>query len=159
MSRLVITIGEGATRCCAEDHEFVVPTGAGTLTLREIAGDPPRPEELTNAIGFVTDHLDDLVREMPEVVGLPVVLTGAEAEAIAAVEAGHTPTLPMRLERDVVEEVFRTLATEATPDRARNPGLAPELVGTVVAGCCIAVAVMRRLHLAEITIEAGAAGS
>jgi exopolyphosphatase/pppGpp-phosphohydrolase len=157
MSRLVIAIGDDLTRCRAADHEFLVPTGAATLASREIAGDPPRPEELTNAIGFVTDHLDDLVRERPDIVGLPVVLIGPEAEAIAAVEAGHTPTLPMRLERDVVEEVFRTLATEATPDRARNPGLAPELVGTVVAGCCIAVAVMRRLHLAEITIEAGTA--
>ena len=156
MSRLLVTIGAEDTRCSADDHEFSVPTGSRDLTSRELANDPPRPEELTNAIGFVTDHLDDLLREVPEAAGVPVVLTGPVAEAIAAVEVGHEPTLPMLLHRDAMEEVFRTLATEASADRAKNPGLPAALVDTVVAGCCIAVAVMRRLHLDEITIETGA---
>jgi hypothetical protein len=37
------------------------------LTETELHRDPPRPEELTNAIGLVTDFMDDLVREQPHV--------------------------------------------------------------------------------------------
>ena len=44
------------------------------------------------------------------------------------------------------------MATEAANDRAYNPGLPPEHVDTVVAACCIVLAVMRRLHLDRVTI-------
>ena len=36
-----------------------------SLTKSEFTSDPPRPEELTNAIGTVVDHLDDMLRVLP----------------------------------------------------------------------------------------------
>jgi exopolyphosphatase/guanosine-5'-triphosphate,3'-diphosphate pyrophosphatase len=126
----------------------------GTARSRDeiLHSDPPRPEELTNAIGVMADHLDDLLRERPEVVGARALLAGPVAREIAAVELGHDPVLPLTLSRDAVEDVFRTLATESRTERALNPGLRSEMVSTVVAGCCVAVAIMRRLHLDEIEV-------
>ena len=134
--------------------DFVAPIGDGSLTDQIIQSDPPRPEELTNAIGVMLDHLDDLLRERPDAAGLRTSLAGTVAREIAAVEVGHAPVLPLTLSRDAVEDVFRTLATESSVDRARNPGLSEDMVRTVVAGCCVTVAIMRRLHLDEIEVVA-----
>jgi exopolyphosphatase/guanosine-5'-triphosphate,3'-diphosphate pyrophosphatase len=155
MSSLRIEIGGDTTTFAIDEHEdFVAPVGDGSLTDDILHSDPPRPEELTNAIGVTVDHLDDLLRERPGVIGAPASLAGRVAREIAAVELGHDPTLPLTLSRDAVEDVFRTLATESRTDRALNPGLRAEMVRTVVAGCCVAVAIMRRLHLDEIEVVA-----
>jgi len=72
------------------------------------------------------------------------------------VEVGSTPSLPIELGREAIEEVFRTLATERLADRRHNPGLPATLVDTIVGAACIVVAVMRRLHLDTITITTSA---
>ncbi len=131
---------------------FGIPVGIDVLTAHHLESDPPRPEELTNAIGAVVDHLDDLVRIDPDVIGATTTVRGPEAEAIAAVEVGAAPTLPFALTREAAEDVFRTLATEGRADRALNPGLDPDLVDRAVAGCCVVVGVMRRLHLSVVTV-------
>jgi exopolyphosphatase/guanosine-5'-triphosphate,3'-diphosphate pyrophosphatase len=131
---------------------LVLPVGVHRLRERELFADPPRPEELTNAIGAVFDHFDDVVRLAPGIVGAIVEMSGAEATAIVAVEVGATATLPFHLSRDAAEEVFRTLATEPASDRAANPGLDAAMVDTIVAGCCAMVAVMRRLQLDEVVV-------
>jgi exopolyphosphatase/guanosine-5'-triphosphate,3'-diphosphate pyrophosphatase len=135
-----------------DDVTTELPVGITTLTERELQADPPRPEELTNAIGTVVDHLDDLVRDQPAIIGAAVEVEGDEARAIAAVEVGGAPALPFRLSREAAEDVFRTLATEGRHQRARNPGLDAALVPTIVAGCCAMVAVMRRLQLDTVTV-------
>lgn len=132
--------------------ELVLPVGVHRLRDDELHTDPPRPEELTNAIGAVVDHVDDVVRVAPTIVGASIEVSGAEATAIVAVEVGGAASLPFRLRRDVAEEVFRTLATEPARDRAANPGLDAAMVDTVVAGCCAMVAIMRRLHLDEVVV-------
>ena len=157
MTALRVEISEEATRFALDGSgapDFVAPVGDVSLTIDVIRSDPPRPEELTNAIGVMLDHLDDLLRERPELAGLPTVVTGAVAREIAAVELGYEPVLPLTLTRDAVEEVFRTLATETHVERAHNPGLSRDKVRTVVGGCCVAVAIMRRLHLDEIEVVA-----
>ena len=131
---------------------MVLPVGIATLADDLLTSDPPRPEELTNAIGAVFDHLDDVVRERPDVLDGEVDVGGPEVTAIAAVEVGGAAHLPFVLSRDAAEDVFRTLATESHRQRAHNPGLDPSLVRTVVAGCCAVVAVMRRLQLDEVTV-------
>jgi exopolyphosphatase/guanosine-5'-triphosphate,3'-diphosphate pyrophosphatase len=55
--------------------------------------------------------------------------------------------------RSDVEEVFRTLATEKLADRKHNPGLPADRADVIVGGCCVLVGIMRRLHLAEITVS------
>lgn len=132
---------------------FGVPFGVEQLRTQQLHTDPPRPEELTNAIGAVVDHLDDLVRQDPDVLGAAVTVRGPEAVAIAAVEVGGAPALPFVLDRAAAEEVFRTVATEPRGDRALNPGLETEMVDRIVASCCILVGVMRRLHLDAVTVE------
>jgi len=149
---LVVDVGATTTTCSIDGVDVVLPFGAAALTASALRADPPRPEELTNAIGVVVDHLDDLVRDVPAVAGAAVHVRGPEMVAIAAVEVGAAARLPFEIERDAVEEVFRTLATEAARDRRRNPGLDPEQVDTVVGGCCIAVALVRRLHLDRLTV-------
>jgi exopolyphosphatase/guanosine-5'-triphosphate,3'-diphosphate pyrophosphatase len=152
MSAVRVSFGRADTTAVLDDEQMVLPVGIDTLVERELITDPPRPEELTNAIGLVFDHFDDVVRLLPHVVGASVEMEGPEVRAMAAVEVGAVPSLPFVLTRDAAEDVFRTLATESHRQRAHNPGLDPLLVGTIVGGCCAVVAVMRRLHLDEVTV-------
>jgi exopolyphosphatase / guanosine-5'-triphosphate,3'-diphosphate pyrophosphatase len=59
----------------------------------------------------------------------------------------------MWLTRAAAEDVFRTLATEPAKDRAFNPGLHPDRVGTIVAGAAILVTVMRHFALDGIWVS------
>jgi exopolyphosphatase/guanosine-5'-triphosphate,3'-diphosphate pyrophosphatase len=59
----------------------------------------------------------------------------------------------MCLRRDAVEDVFRTLATEPLADRVFNPGLPRDRAEIIVGGCCVLVAVMRRLQISELIVS------
>jgi exopolyphosphatase/guanosine-5'-triphosphate,3'-diphosphate pyrophosphatase len=59
----------------------------------------------------------------------------------------------MALTRSAVEDVFRTLATESLADRLHNPGLPAQRADIIVGGCCVLVAVMRKLQLNSITVS------
>ena len=153
MNAVTVRLGDDATLVDLDGQRHVIPIGAVSLANSEFASDPPRPEELTNAIGTVVDHLDDMLRALPGAVDANEVgLTGEHAEVIAAVEFGGSPPLPFSLARAAAEDVFRTVATETATDRARNPGLPAEAVDTIVASCCIVVALMRHLHLDEVDV-------
>ncbi|MBI5088924.1 MAG: hypothetical protein HZB15_08730 [Actinobacteria bacterium] len=147
-----MSFGGHETSVVVDDETSVLAVGITTLIERELVSDPPRPEELTNAIAAVSDHLDDVVRWAPAIVGAAVEVVGDDARAIAAVEVGGEAPLPFELSRDAAEDVFRTLATETRTERAHNPGLPADLVGSIVAGCCAMVAVMRRLQLDSVTV-------
>jgi exopolyphosphatase/guanosine-5'-triphosphate,3'-diphosphate pyrophosphatase len=148
---IVVALAEGGPGSGEPGLDGRLPIGVVTLG-HTLASDPPRPEELTNAIGAVADHLDDLVRARPDLVGADVTLRAPEATAVVAVELGCPARLPFVLERAAAEDVFRTVATESRADRARNPGLDPLLVDRVVAGACAVVAVMRKLQLGTVTV-------
>ena len=75
----------------------------------------PSPQALTNAIGTVTDDVDNLLREQPAVFELGALdLTGDESWHLAVVERGTQPAEGVdRLRgRSDLEDLFRTLATE-----------------------------------------------
>jgi exopolyphosphatase/guanosine-5'-triphosphate,3'-diphosphate pyrophosphatase len=133
-----------------------LPVGQHTLSTQlepQSAGDPPRPEELTNAIGLVVDHLDDIDREIPASVACDgAVLTGHGVAELAAVEAGYPVGLPVVLSRAALEDIFRTLATETALERAANPGLPTEWVHPILAVASVAVAVVRGRDLGELTL-------
>ena len=153
MNAVTVRLGDDATLVDLDGQRHIIPIGAVSLANSEFASDPPRPEELTNAIGTVVDHLDDMLRALPGAVDANEVgLIGEHAEVIAAVEFGGSPPLPFSLARAAAEDVFRTVATETATDRARNPGLPAEAVDTIVASCCIVVALMRHLHLDEVGV-------
>jgi exopolyphosphatase/guanosine-5'-triphosphate,3'-diphosphate pyrophosphatase len=132
------------------------PVGPVTLLGGELAGvDPPRPAHLTNALGVVHDHFDDIIAQAPAVLATPsVVAVGVHAMSLARVEHGRTD-LPhdYRLGRAEADEVFRTLVAEPVAERRFNPGLAEQHVETIIGTMCIVLAIMRRLDLAVIGIR------
>jgi exopolyphosphatase/guanosine-5'-triphosphate,3'-diphosphate pyrophosphatase len=160
---LVIDIGGGSTEIMIGEkslqHTVSFPVGTVVLTESHLLHDPPRPEELTNAIGLVTDFMDDLIRDHPEVLSASrVVGVAGSIVTIAAVEIGlqefdATALQGARMTRENVEEVFRTLATETLADRKFNPGLPADRADVIVGGCCVLVGVMRKLRVSEIMVS------
>ncbi|HWL42326.1 MAG TPA: DUF501 domain-containing protein [Ilumatobacter sp.] len=150
--RLQVTLPSGATAG--------VPWGPANLTAAWLAKhDPPWAADLTNALGTITDHLDDVEREHPEWAQLTqVTIGGPAATALARLEVGHEhPEGSVEFTRQAAEEVFRLVATERAADRAANPGLPSHHVDTIVATCVIVVAVMRHRDLPAVTLLAGEA--
>jgi exopolyphosphatase / guanosine-5'-triphosphate,3'-diphosphate pyrophosphatase len=160
---LVIDIGGGSTEIMIGEktlqHAVSFPVGTVVLTESHLSHDPPRPEELTNAIGLVTDFMDDLIRDHPEVLNASrVVGVAGSIVTIAAVEIGlkefdATALHGARMTRENVEEVFRTLATETLANRKFNPGLPADRADVIVGGCCVLVGVMRKLRVSEIMVS------
>ena len=160
---LVVDIGGGSTEIMIGEkslqHTVSFPVGTVVLTESHLLHDPPRPEELTNAIGLVTDFMDDLIRDHPEVLNATrVVGVAGSIVTIAAVEIGlqefdATALHGARMTRENVEEVFRTLATETLADRKFNPGLPADRADVIVGGCCVLVGVMRKLRIPEIMVS------
>lgn len=153
MNALRITIAPRSLAFEIGGGRYTVPVGVAGLAAG-IGGDPPAPEDLSNAIGLVLDHLEDVERELPMAAfaeGLEVV--GEAASVVADVEVGGSASLPFVLGREAAEDVFRTLATEHAADRARNPGLPAEWLHDVLGACCALVAVMRHFRATEVLVH------
>lgn len=162
---LVVDIGGGSTEFAAGpgagqiDGALSVDVGCVRLSEQYLHRDPPAPEELAAAISVAEAHLDDVVREVPasREVSLMVGLAGT-VTTVAAVELGLSTydrdrIHHFRLTRAAVEDVFRTLATEARADRIHNPGLEEARADVIVGGCCVLVAVFRYFDLAECLVS------
>ncbi len=160
---MVVDIGGASTELTVgtTDVEGTVslPFGVVSLTESDLRHDPPRPEELSNAVSIVGDAVDNAVLEHP-LIGTATRVVGVAGTivTIAAVELGlatfdESRLHGMVLTRDAAEDVFRTLATERLTDRIHNPGLPRERADVIVAGCCLLVAIMRRLRLSDITVS------
>jgi hypothetical protein len=158
-ARLDVDIGPSSTVLAHAGRDIRIPVGPATLLADELVDpDPATPAQLTNAIGIVMDHVDDVMRDVPAVIDAhDVHVRGDEAWHLATVELGRPPSGPSHtVDRDDMEDVFRALATEPRAQRSHNPGLDPARVDTVLAACCIVVGVMRRLQLAAVTFDAPA---
>jgi hypothetical protein len=146
-------------RVLVHHHTETAPLGVTPRGLVEgglTSHDPPDPADLTNALGAVADALDAAVRERPAIVAaVRLGVRGYEGWHLAQVERGCAEPGPhVTIGRDELEDLFRTLATEGRDDRVHNPACDPLRVDTVVATCCIVLAVMRRLALAEAVFAA-----
>jgi exopolyphosphatase/pppGpp-phosphohydrolase len=134
----------------------VLPVGPCSLVDGPLDGaDPPPPANLTNALGLIHDHLDDLLIESPSIAAAPtIVITGRHAETLTCVEIG-TQECPDRyeLDRSAADEVFRTLVGECVADRRHNPGLPGDQVDTIIGTCCVVLGIMRRLDRASVVVE------
>ncbi len=166
---LVIDVGGGSTefslgsRRSGFERGFSADMGAAVLTDAYLASDPPAADELSAALSIVELHVDDVRREVPGLAdalssaGL-VVGVGGTLSTMAAVELGLPEYDRQRLhgfvlQRHAVEDVFRTLATESSEDRAFNPGLEADRVDLIVGGACVVVETMRQLDIAEIVVS------
>jgi exopolyphosphatase/guanosine-5'-triphosphate,3'-diphosphate pyrophosphatase len=160
---VVVDIGGGSTEFTIGVREpeltFSLPYGAVVTTESELAHDPPRPEELTNAIGAVEDDLEELTRAHPSLTADPLVVgVAGTIVTVAAVEIGLTSFEDAALHgfvlsKDAAEDVFRTLATERLEDRVFNPGLPRDRADIIVGGCCVLVGIMRRLRLDSLVVS------
>ena len=142
-------------------EDWMLPVGVVTLLDGPLElADRPNPEQLANALGAASDHLEDVLVESPMVgAATQLTITGPHADMIARVELGldHVPPGYMP-ERAAADEVFRTLVAEPRGERIHNPGLAADHVDSVVATCCIVLALMRRLNLQRVHIRAAEGG-
>lgn len=160
---LVLDIGGGST-------EFVVGTreaegtlscdvGCVRLSERWIEHDPPLPEELLACLSVMEAHIDDVVREVPEVlgartlVGLAGTVSTAAAVELGLVEYDRDAIHHFRISKAAVEDVFRTLATENRSERIANPGMEEDRADVIVAGLSILVKVMRQLDFDECLVS------
>lgn len=160
---LVIDIGGGSTEFVVGrgDHfeSRSVDLGCVRLTDQYVTVDPPAPEELHACISVTQAWIDDIVRDLPAVATASTVIgVAGTVTTVAAVEIGtdgwdEDAVHHFVLERDAVEDVFRTLATEPREDRVHNPGLDPERADVIVAGTAVLVAIMRGLDLDEILVS------
>jgi len=140
-----------------------IPAGPAALATAHFSADPPRPEDLTNAIGQISDALDDLLRVDPQAMHRDIIVDGPFAAILAALEVGGDPPNELTVDRDAAEDLFRTIATESRADRRLNPGLHLDRLpidididghlDSIVGAMCIVVAVMRGLHHASIVLR------
>lgn len=144
---VTLTVASRSTHAAVALDSMDLAVGIDTIAEQLGAADPPLPEDLTNAVGLMIDHLDDLIRAHPLALGLRVAIDGPLMATVAAVDAGHDVASPYSLSRAAAEDVFRTVATEASPARRLNPGLPPDRVAAIVPACCVVVAVIRALSL------------
>jgi exopolyphosphatase/pppGpp-phosphohydrolase len=139
--------------------EWSMPIGPLSLVENELErADRPAPAQLTNALGLVSDHFDDIILDAPIVASAPSALfTGPHSMTLARVELG-VMDIPddYTLRRSDADEVFRTLVAEPIEDRLANPGLDPAHVEAIIGTCCVVLAVIRRLDLQHVGIGAHA---
>ena len=160
---LVVDIGGGSTEFALGGDELTaslsVDMGCVRMTEKFLASDPPLPEELTNALSVVEQHLDDVAREVPgagdatRFVGLAGTVTTVAAVEIGLAEYSREAIHHFVLTRAAAEDVFRTLATESIEDRRHNPGLDPGRVDVIVGGCCVLVGIFRYFGFDECIVS------
>lgn len=161
---LVVDIGGGST-------EFVVGAGGEAtgvlsvdmgsvrLTEQHLHGDPPAPEELSNALAVVESHMEDVLRELPavrdarRVIGVAGTITTVAAVEIGLLTYDRDRIHHFSLTREAAEDVFRTLATERLADRIHNPGLERARADVIVGGCCVLVGILRHLDLPGLLVS------
>jgi exopolyphosphatase/guanosine-5'-triphosphate,3'-diphosphate pyrophosphatase len=160
---LVVDIGGGSTEFVLgtdTPHELVsIDVGCVRVTEQFLHGDPPEPEELSNAVAVVRDHLADVERAIPgaadaaTLVGLAGTVTTVAAVEMGLLEYDRDKIHHFRLAKTAAEDVFRTLATETAAARAHNPGLEPGRVDVIVGGALVLVTVLRVLGFDEVLVS------
>lgn len=160
---LVVDIGGGSTEFALGGDELEsslsVDMGCVRMTEKHLEHDPPLPEELTNCLAEVEQHLDDVAREVPgagsadRFIGLAGTVTTVAAVELGLLEYDRDAIHHFVLTRDAAEDVFRTLATESIDDRRHNPGLDPGRVDVIVGGCCVLVGIFRYFGFEECIVS------
>jgi exopolyphosphatase/guanosine-5'-triphosphate,3'-diphosphate pyrophosphatase len=129
------------------------------LSETYLQSDPPAPEELHACIAVSTEHIKDVVRQLPGVVdaktfvGLAGTVTTVAAVEIGLAEYDRDAIHHFVLTHAAAEDVFRTLATESRADRIHNPGLEEARADVIVGGCCVLVSIFRELAFDECLVS------
>jgi exopolyphosphatase/guanosine-5'-triphosphate,3'-diphosphate pyrophosphatase len=160
---LVVDIGGGSTEFVVGVEEpaaaISIDVGCVRVTEQFLHADPPAPEELSNAVSVVRDHLADVEREIPSIsdaqtlVGLAGTITTVAAIELGLTEYDRDAIHHFRLGRAATEDVFRTLALEPVEQRRHNPGLDPGRVDVIVGGIVVLVAILRAFDVDEVLVS------
>lgn len=160
---LVVDIGGGSTELVvgstSAEAGKSLQIGCVRITEQFLHSDPPQPEELANAVGYVRDELEELRRELPSLDGGRVMVgLAGTVSAVAAIEQGlaeydRDKIHHFTLTKAAAEDVFRTVATEKLSDRVHNPGLERERADVIVGGAIVLVAVMRVFGFRECLVS------
>ena len=163
---LVVDIGGGSTEFAVgaggggpPDGVISVDVGCVRVTEKFLHRDPPAPEELSQALSVVRDHLDDVARELPASTEAPTLVgLAGTVTTVAAIELGLPAYDRDRihhfvLTRQAAEDVFRTLATEPRAVRVHNPGLEEARADVIVGGAAVLVAIMRFFERNECLVS------
>ncbi len=160
---LVLDIGGGSTEfvygTTEPEASISLPMGCVRTTEQYLESDPPAPEELSNALSIVRDELTDVARALPHVekartlIGLAGTVTTVAAVELGVADYDREAIHHVRLTRDAVEDVFRTLATENAEQRRTNPGLEEGRVDVIVGGTLVLVAVLRTFGFEEMLVS------
>ena len=165
---LVVDIGGGSTEFAVGGgpDSRLEPTGVVSIdvgcvrvTERFLQSDPPRPEELSQALSVVRDHLDDVRRELPASTTQP------------ASSAWPAPSRPWPRSRSACPPTTRSDPPlrpdpgsgrgrlpdlghrDAASDRIHNPGLEEARADVIVGGCVVLVAIMRHFEFDECLVS------
>ena len=160
---LVFDIGGGSTEFAVGSTrmEGGISTDMGSVRFTEkyVESDPPLPEELVACLSVAEAHLDDVVREVPivmgarQLVGLAGTVSTAAAVEIGLAEYDRDQIHHFRLTREAIEDVYRTLVTESREDRRFNPGLEEGRVDTIVGGMCILARIVRYFDATDVLVS------
>jgi exopolyphosphatase/guanosine-5'-triphosphate,3'-diphosphate pyrophosphatase len=160
---LVFDVGGGSTEFIAGNDTpgalCSLDIGCVRLTEQYLHSDPPTPEELSQAVTVVRDHLADVDRLVPGAASARTLVgTAGTVWTLAAIELGVDASEShridhFRLTRAAAEDVFRTLATESLAQRRHNPGLEPGRVDVIVGGAIVVVSVMRHWAFDELIVS------
>lgn len=160
---LVCDIGGGSTELSWGGGEMrstiSLDVGSVRLTEKYLHRDPPHPEELVACLSVTELWFDDVARLHPEMstigtcIGVAGTFTTAAAVEIGLADYDREAIHHFRLTRPAAEDVFRTVATETTAERAENPGLPAARADIIVGGMCVLVKLMRYFDLNEVLIS------
>lgn len=129
---------------CHDDATTVLDTTINSLNTWLGATDPTEPADLANAIGVLTDELDELLRQRPELAGKRLALSGDDITSFARLEAGRADiACPVSISREQAEDVFRLLASERLDERADHPGVDTDFGARSLAVACAVVSLLR----------------
>ena len=160
---LVFDIGGGSTEfaigSARMEGGFSTDMGSVRFSEKYVESDPPLPEELLACLSVAEAHIDDVVREVPmvlaarQLVGLAGTVSTAAAVEIGLAEYDRDQVHHFKLTREAIEDVYRTLVTEARADRIHNPGLEPGRVDTIVGGMCILARIVRYFDAQDVLVS------
>ena len=94
-----------------------------------------------------------MVHAAQRLVGLAGTVSTAAAVEIGLLEYDRSQVHHFVLTREAIEDVYRTLVTEAREDRRHNPGLEEGRLDTIVGGMCILTRIVRYFDADEVLVS------
>ncbi len=132
--------------------------GCVRLSERYLHGDPPRPEELHEAIRDVEANLVEAERAVPiqearTVIGLAGTVTSLAAMDLKLDAYDPDAVHHYRLTRAAIESLFRYLASSTREELRGEPGLEPARADVIVGGALVLAAMMRRWDFDAVVVS------